>query len=230
MKFPDAVDSVIKKAQESLFSAVPKDEVLALYLKGSQVHGLTNEKSDVDFVAILKTEKYLLDVYRVSKTTGPTTVPPYSISAYILNELQTGNLAPNRPPIPGVSRFVKHLDHLVLIYGVRPEEPLFRRSDAKDLEVNVRNFYNLYLPGYENKSFGFSDVIKQVLWLAEAEARVLGATVAHSWQDSVAALPQAHIAHEALQYRVSGDPSPEKQNEFIERLKTHLNALGTTTS
>jgi hypothetical protein len=230
MKFPEDVQQVIREAQVRLFLHVPKERILALYLKGSQVHGMTNADSDVDFVAILKQEEDLAAVYEVSKQDGTTTKPPFSISAYVLSELQTGKLIPGRPPIPGVSRFVKHLDGLELIFGERPEEPLFRRTDQKDLEVNVRNFFNIYIPGYESGAYQFKDMVKQVLWLAEAEARVLGATVTHSWQDAVAALPSTHIAHVAFKYRLEGNPDIATQERFISNLKSHLEKLrGETT-
>ena len=230
MKFSNDVQGVIDTALEQLFLRVPKETICAVYVKGSQVHGIKNAESDVDLVAILKDETHLKDVYDISNTFGKTTNPYFSISAYVLSELQTGKLVPDRPPIPGISRFVKHLDSLALVHGSRPSEPLFRRTDQKDLEVNVRNFFNLYLPGYEEGKFGFMDVIKQTLWLAEAEARVAGVKVAHSWKDAVAALPSTHIAHEALSIRVAGGPTPEKQTEFIEKLRVHLKTLESSTS
>lgn len=225
LDFPPEVQSVLEVAKGHLFARIPESEIIALYVKGSQVHGMTNKDSDVDFVVILKQEKDVAAVYEVSKRAGTTTKPLFSISAYVLSELQTGKLIPDRPPIPGVSRFVKHLDSLALVFGERPPEPLFRRSDEKDLEVNVRNFFNIYIPGYESGEYTFKDMVKQVLWLAEAEARVLGATVAHSWQDSVAVLPSGHIAHIALRYRLEGSPDSEAQETFIAHLKMHLEQL-----
>ncbi|MEN9390143.1 MAG: polymerase beta, Nucleotidyltransferase [Candidatus Parcubacteria bacterium] len=230
MESSSEVQSVIEVAQRHLLERVPKSEILAVYLKGSQAHGMTNANSDIDLVVILKSDEYFSVVYDIRKEVGPTTQPPFSYSAYTLDELRTGKFLPNRPPISGVSRFVKHLDALPLVYGERPPEPLFRRSDEKDLEINIRNFHTIFFPAYDAKTISFSELVKQVLWLAEAEARVRGANVAHSWRGAVAALPDAHIAHEALKYRVSGDPILEKQEEFLEKLKAHLSTLAVSTS
>lgn len=227
-ELPLEVQSVIELAQKHLLERVPVSEIVSVYLKGSHAHGMTNAESDIDLVVILKTDKYFPIVYDIRKEIGPTTQPPFSYSAYTVDELKTGKFAPNRPPIAGVSRFVKHIDSLPLIYGKRPEEPLFRRTDEKDLEVNIRNFHSIFLPAYKAKTISFSELVKQVLWLAEAEARVSGVQVTHSWKDAVRALPESHIAHRALKYRIEGAPDFESEAQFVTALQAHLESLKPT--
>ena len=53
----------IEKAKAVILQNIPKEEIIAIYVKGSYAQGELRPDSDVDVVVILKTEEYLPKVY-----------------------------------------------------------------------------------------------------------------------------------------------------------------------
>jgi predicted nucleotidyltransferase len=219
----------IQKAKEIILQSIPHDEIVSIYVKGSFVRDELVPDSDVDVVVILKSEQHLPLVYELAKQHENSTNPPIQIVAYTMNELETGERATNRTKnTTAVSRFVKHLDSLLLIYGAKPEGKLFTRTNEKDLSIGINNFKTLFVPDYKKGTFSFKDLVKQVLWLTENELKVKGLELEYSWQklaDSVH--DQNHIVHLALKYRRQSDISEEEKEEFLRKIDEYLNRLET---
>src|SRR5690349_3651646 len=117
-----------------VLDAIPNEEIQAIYVKGSYVHGEMNAESDVDLVVILTSEKYFKKVGELSKEFGHSTQPPFSLGMYTLDELTTGKVSPLRTHgMTPISRFVKSIDSLPLLFGSKPEGELFSRSPKRDL-------------------------------------------------------------------------------------------------
>lgn len=223
----ESAEISLQKAKELILEHIPNEEIQAIYLKGSYVQGELQEGSDVDIVVILKTERYLLDVYKLTNDFGNTTPIPFQTVAYTLGELQTGQIIHNRTNKPtSVSYFVKHLDHLPLIYGTKPEGRLFTRTDLKDLTVSIANFRKIFLPDYETGKFAFASLIKAVLWLIEREQRVLGNFDDYSWQKLANSIKdQNHIIHDTLKYRRAEVVTEGQKKEYIGKLNKYLEML-----
>lgn len=165
----------LEKGKEIILQNIPNDEIVSIYVKGTYVQDELLPESDVDIIVILKTEKYLLDIYKLTKDFGYSVNPPFQAMAYTLDEIKTGKRASNRinSGTP-VSSFVKYIDELPLIYGKKPEGQLFTRTDLKDLEGQISAYRKLFLPGFNDGTIKFQEIVKHVFWLTEKELRVLG--------------------------------------------------------
>jgi len=219
----------LQKAKEIILRNIPIDEVSAIYVKGSYVQDELTPASDVDVVVILKSEKYLLDVYKLTEDFGNSVNPPFQAVAYTLGELQTGKWITNRikKGVP-VSVFVKRMDQLPIIYGLKPKGKFFTRSDEKELSVNISVFRKNYLPGFENGTFKFDELVKATLWLVEREQRALGRKPDYSWQKlSDLIKNKNHIVHDALKLRRQNDISQQEQDDFLKKLNDYLDYLET---
>jgi predicted nucleotidyltransferase len=217
----------IEKAREAILEAIPNEEIISIYVKGSYVQDEMQCNSDVDVVVILKTEQYLPAIYELTERLGNTTKPPFQAVAYTLEELQTGKWSTVRTKkATTISSFVKHLDHLPLIYGSKPEGKLFTRTDVKDLTAHLSAFEKSFLPDYEKGTFKFNDLVKQVMWLTEREQRALGITPAYSWEKLASSIEDKdHIIHLALKLRRQEKISPEEREEFMNKLNEYLSFL-----
>lgn len=224
MTFREKAEISIQRAKELILKTIDPTAIVSIYLKGSFVQDELRPESDVDIVVILKDEEYLEEVYRLTKEYGHSIHPPFQIVAYTMNELLTGEKATNRTKAAtSVSRFVKHLDDLPLIHGVKPEGVLFTRSDKKDLSINIKNFKDRFIPEYKNGIFGFQQIIKQVFWLVEAELRLEGKHPEYSWKGLSRAIPDPdHIIHLTLTYRNQDNISKQEEYDFMNKLEKYL--------
>jgi len=217
-------EASIEKAKVVILQNIPEEEIVAIYVKGSYAQGELRPDSDVDVVVILKTEEYLPKVYTLDADISNPAQIPFAIVAYTLNELQTGEKASNRPKVTSpVSVFVKELDYLPLICGTKPEGKLFTRTDLKDLTALMGAFRSTFLPQYADKKFSFKEMIKQVLWLADREQRVLGNVQGYSWQalaDYV--IDKNHILHLALRLRRQDKITPAETSDLLKKLEEYL--------
>ncbi|MEI6238093.1 MAG: nucleotidyltransferase domain-containing protein [bacterium] len=220
----EKADISLQKAKETILSYIPNDEILSIYVKGSYVQNELQEDSDVDVVVILKSEKYLSTVYELTEKFGNSTEPPFQIIAYTMDELLTGQWSTNRPKkATAISIFVKHLDKFPLLYGTKPEEKLFTRTDIKDLTALISFFEDSFLKDYENGSVDFKGLVKIVLWLVEREQRALGIVPEYSWQKLADSIKdENHIIHLALKWRRQKEISKEEKRDFLEKLKDYL--------
>jgi predicted nucleotidyltransferase len=227
IELKEKAEASIEKAKQVILQNIPAEEVTAIYVKGSYVQGELMPDSDVDVVVILKTEEYLPKVYTLDTDASNPAEIPFSIVAYTLGELQTGEKASNRPKTTSpVSVFVKQIDHLPLIYGAKPEGNLFTRTDKKDLTAHASAFRSTFLPDYAAGKFTFKELVKQVLWLADREQRVLGNARGYSWQVLANNVTDKnHIIHTALTLRRQEKISLEEETDFVKKSGEYLSLL-----
>ena len=217
----------IEKTKELILENIPNEEIISIYVKGSYVHDELQPDSDVDIVVILKTDKYLPDLYKLTVDFGDSVSPPFQAIAYTLDELQTGKWSLNRPKnATPIASFTKHMDQLPLLYGSKPEGKLFTKTDEKLLKTSIANFRKIYLPEFNGGTFKFKNLIKQVIWLVEKEQRALGFIPDYHWQKLADSIEDKnHIAHDALRLRRQIDISKEEQDDFLLKLNDYLNFL-----
>lgn len=228
LKLKEQADISLLKAKETILNSISNEEILSIYVKGSYVQDELQPDSDVDVVVILKSEEYLPAVYELTEKFGDTTVPPFQIVAYTLEELQTGKWSSKRiKTSTTISIFVKQMDQLPLLYGSKPEGKLFTRTDIKDLTALISAFEKNFLPDFEKGTFRFDELVKQVIWLTERELRAKGIVPDYSWQKLADLIEdKEHIMHLALRLRRQKEASKEEQDIFIEKLQKYLALLG----
>lgn len=227
LELKEKADISLMKAKETILKTIPNEEIMSIYVKGSYVQDELQADSDVDVVVVLKSDEYIPAVYELTEKFGDTTEPPFQIVAYTLEELQTGKWSLNRTKNPTtISAFVKHLDQLPLLYGSKPEGPLFTRTDIKDLTALMSAFEKSFLPDFEKGTFKFNEIVKQVMWLTEREQRARGMVPDYSWQKLANSIKDKnHIIHLALKLRKQKEVSKEEQDIFMEKLKNYLEVL-----
>jgi predicted nucleotidyltransferase len=217
----------IEKAKNLILEIIPNNEIVSIYIKGSFVQDELRPDSDVDVVVILKSEEYLPAIYKITEDYGSSANPPFQIVAYTMKELETGEKASNRiKNTTAVSRFVKHLNFLPLIYGIRPEGQLFSRTDLKDLTINIRNFRERFIPEYKEGKFKFKEIVKQVFWLVEGEQRLKGLKPGYSWRGLADSTKDENdIICLAIKYRNKDEISKKEELDFMKKLEEYLTNL-----
>jgi hypothetical protein len=216
----------LKVAKRIILENIPRKEIVAIYAKGSFIRRELNKKSDVDTVTILKSAKYFKKFKSLSKHYRCAYKPALQFGRYSMKELVTGKkLKGSSQTHPG--RFVKHLKHHKIIYGVPLEKAgLFMRSDEEDLRNLAKAFRTLFLPKYRRKEIGFSDIVKQVFWIAENEERLAGNEPPHNWRKLEKSVKlRRHPVHEALDFRLRPDKDPVRRRKFIKGLEVYLDKV-----
>jgi predicted nucleotidyltransferase len=223
-----AIKSLIK-GKQIIIKNIPKEEIIAIYAKGSFIRRDMNKNSDVDFVTVLKTKKYLKKLKTLSKQIKDKYYPKIQFgSGYTLWELKTGkkiNIKGSDKPNP--SRINKHFPHYKLLYGEDVNKlRLHYKEDIRLLNGLIKTFHNLFLPNYGKKKMEFSEVVKQVFWLVEFEQRSLGKNVPHSWKLLTKSIKDKnHIIHNTLKYRLHPTKDKKLCSQYIKKLKRYLNNL-----
>lgn len=218
----------LNSAKEIILSNIPKGEIISIYVKGSFIRREMNEKSDVDTVTILKTNKYLPKIKELEEESRHKFKPEIQILGYSIEELKTGIRDKSRGENkPSSSRFVKHLKDYKPIYGkTLKANQFFARSDKEDFDGMIKAFREIFLPAYENKKYSFSEIIKQVFWLVESEQTIKGKNPPHHWQKLADSIKdKSHIIHDTLKYRLNPPKSEKEKMEFIEKLNKFLERL-----
>ena len=120
------------------------------------------------------------------------------------------------------------MDSFPLIYGAKPEDRLYTRTDERDLRAFISAFRKGFLPDYETGKFHFPSLVKSVIWLAEKEERAKGIKPEYSWRklDESIKDPE-HIIHMAFEFRKrTGEITEKERKVFIEKLLKYLDFLG----
>jgi hypothetical protein len=225
----EAVKS-LRTGERIILENIPREEILAIYVKGSFIRREMNEKSDMDTVTILKHSSMLPRLRRLGEKYKKVFDPEIQFSGYSLWELKNGKrstakgIKKNRA---GTSRILKHFDHYQLIYGTPIDVSGFpRRSHEHDLRSMVNVFHSLFIPMYDRKELGFDDIVKQTLWVVENEMRFLGKPTPHSWKALDSSIEEKnHIIHLAYGYRLKSPKDKRLRVQYVKRLETYLNKL-----
>ena len=222
----------ISKAKELILQSIPNDEIISIYIKGSYVQKEMQPKSDVDIVVILKTEEYLPAVYELTDQYGESVIPPFQAVVYTMKELQTGERAVNRTRnTTTISIFVKQMEYLPLIYGTKPEGPLFTRTDKKDLTSYLDVFQKTFMPDFKEGKLSFNGLVKLTLWLIERAERAGGNPITYySWQKLADSIKDPnHIIHTTLRLRRQEQKATESEQAlFLNQLEDYLQSLEKT--
>jgi len=224
----EAIKSLVK-GKQIIMKSIPKEEIIAIYAKGSFIRRDMNKNSDVDLVTVLKTKKYLKKLKTLSKQIKDKYHPKIQFgSGYTLWELKTGNkITMKGSDKPNPSRINKHFPHYKLLYGDDVNKlKLHHKDDKRLLNGLIKTFHNLFLPNYRKKKIYFSEIVKQVFWLVEFEQRALGKDVPHSWRLLTKSIKDKnHIIHDTLKYRLNKPKNKEIREKYIKKLKRYLKNL-----
>jgi hypothetical protein len=215
----------VEIARYLVVNSIPKDKLVAIYIKGSFTRREMKKGSDVDMVPIVAENKYQGAVFGVnSPEIEPVIVVPLSLWEFKHNKLWTkSNRKPDLRAKP--DRLLKKIKECKLIYG-KPLNPKNYpiRDDKTTLKEEIRIIKNGYIPFYEKREIKFESLLKEVFWLVELEQTVFGKKVKHSFDGITKSVDDVnHIIHDAFDLRKN--PSKSKENKFILKLKKHLEEL-----
>ncbi|MCF7866219.1 nucleotidyltransferase domain-containing protein [Candidatus Woesearchaeota archaeon] len=226
-----AIDS-IEKAIKTLFEFMPKEKIISIYIKGSFVRREMDENSDVDIVPIMLDNESLKKVKELNKSRA-TNYAPSELLPRSLEEFENNKRYSKTTKLQGgIDTFLRNLHNYKLIYGQELDPKKYKiRSDKEFLQGHLFAFRNTFIPMYENKEFGFRELIKQIFFLVQREIRLEGKEPPSSWNDlSNSIKDKEHIVHDALRLRLNPTKdSVERENllkklqKYIEELETKLN-------
>ena len=223
-----AIES-LKAGRKIILDNIPKNEIIAIYAKGSFIRREMKKGSDVDLSPILRTRKYILKLKALNEKYKNKYSPYVNIgSGYTLWELKTGKKLDIRGiNKPNPARIIKHLPYYKLIYGKDVNKMNLFQKDDKSLLINLINTFNSYfLPRYKNKKFWFSEILKQVFWLVEFEQRVKGINPPHSWKALDKSIKdENHIIHDTFKYRQHKPKDRKLRAKYITKLSKYLRDL-----
>lgn len=231
-----AIES-FRKGLELILQTVPRDELVSVYAKGSFIMREMNEKSDIDFVTVLRSTKYASRLKKLHQEYAHKISPEVQLNpCYSLWELKTGKKRKIAPPNQHPGSVVNHLDDFKLVYGEHLDKTDFKgRDPEKDMKALARVIYETFIPNVEKKfrgdathdtSMGFSSLLKSVLWLAESELKNKQVSYEYSYAgiDKAVSDPR-HIAHDAYRLRQNPTKDEKVRKEFVEKLKKHCEGL-----
>ena len=214
----------IVRARELTVKSIPKNKLVAIYIKGSFVRREMNKNSDVDVVPIVTETKYEGDIFEVnSHDVYPCIVVPLSLGEFKKNKLLTkANHKPDLRAKP--DRFLKKLKEYGLIYGKKLDPKKFPiRSNEKALKDEIKLMKEGYIKLYKKKGIKFDPLLKQVFWLTETEQEVKGIKVKHSFKGITGSVKDKnHIIHDAYKLKKKLKISEKKKKEFVKKLEEYL--------
>lgn len=225
-----------RKGLHLILKTVPKKEIVAIYVKGSFVNRELNDKSDVDFVTILKTGKFAKRLKDLHKRHINKIFPQVQLNpSYTVRELRTAKRRKKYPSNTSPSSFVRHLGHYQLVYGIELDKnKLKTNSNEKDLENIINFLLNYFIPEFEKRErgqetkqiIGLSSIVKQVFWVTELELRIRGIQFDLTYNGiNNAVRSRNHIIHEAYKLRINPTKDKMLRKKFILKLKRHLEKL-----
>jgi len=214
-------------AKKLIFKEIPKSKIIAIYVKGSLARRELTKTSDVDFVVILKDEKFLAKLLSLAKKYDAYR-PIISVGGCSIQELESGKSSRLRGEgHMNPARVVSQLGYFKIIYGKKLDtNKLSHVNDKTLLKHLVGAFDKMFLPAYEQKKMGFSEIIKCVFWLVEGEEKVRGHNPPISWKKLEKSIKDKnHIIHETLKYRNKKTKDLFLRKRYINKLKNYLGRL-----
>src|SRR3990167_978310 len=115
--FEEKAIRAVVKARDEVVKALPKDKLVAIYIKGSFARREMKEGSDVDMVPIVTENEDESAVFDVNDSDiSPVVVVPFSLWEFEHNKLSTkSSYRPDLRAEPDI--FLKKLGAYKLIYG-----------------------------------------------------------------------------------------------------------------
>jgi hypothetical protein len=211
----------ITKARELILQAIPKDALVAIYIKGSFVRREMKKGSDVDIVPIITEDKYQGAVFGTNMPeVQPCCVVPLSVEEFKDNRLHTkSERNPDLRAEPNL--FLLKLDEYGLIYGTPLEQDQYPTRTAEEIVQSERTkIKDGYIKYYRNGEIPFDPLLKEVFWLVEWEQKAKGIDIQHSFVSIAHSIQdQNHIIYDALALR--DDPQKDKE-QFISKLEQYV--------
>jgi len=224
----EAAIKSLRAAKKIILENVPRDELRAIYVKGSFVRREMNEKSDIDLTTIIKHNRLLRRLDKLAQEVKKKYKPDLNLGFFSLWELEHNKRHyETKKPRGRPDLFLRKLGNYRIIYG-KPLDPnkYPQRDDQRALEIRIKTFWDLFLPMYRRGDLRFSEMIKQVFWLVELEELVKGNKAPESWKGLDRAITNPrHIIHPTYKYRVNRTKSKRLREQYINRLKTYLKQL-----
>lgn len=223
----EAITSALA-ARRIITTHIPRDEIVAIYLKGSFIRREMTPTSDVDTLTILRHSRYLPVLKKMEQHHKSLYHPPIGFSGYSVWELRYNKRSRWGTTVrasPG--RIVYHLPHYRLLYG-QPVDTnnLFHIPPLQHLNGMINVFRSVFLKQYEMNQFSFSVLIKQVFWLVESELRFTSQKTPYHWGQLTALITDKnHIIHDALRLRNNPTTDTDDREHFISKLQQYLTSL-----
>jgi len=218
----------IRAGKKIILNNVPKEEVIAIYVKGSFIRREMNKYSDVDLVVILRKIKNLDKLNNIVKKNKHAFGVPLQVLGYSLWELKNDKLAKQKDMHKMTpSRTVEHLGHYKLIYGKEiTRRGLSGGDHLERLKRMIKVFQERHLPNYENKRLHIHELLKQVFWLVENEQKFIGKKVPHGFKKLTKSVSDSsHIIHDTKRLYFSKSKSEKDKKLFIKNLRSYLKKL-----
>jgi hypothetical protein len=114
-----------------------------------------------------------------------------------------------------------------LIYGKPLDVSKFSvRSDEQRFNGLIKAFKEIFIPLYNKKKFGFSQIVKQVFWLVDMDERIKGREPPHSWKKLAKSIKNKnHIIHDTLKFRLNPTKDKKERDKFIRKLNKYITKL-----
>jgi len=213
----------VKKARELTINAIPKNKLVAIYIKGSFARREMKKRSDVDMVPIVLEDEYQGKAFSVnSSKINPVFVVPLSIEEFKDNKLHTEtDFTPDLRAEPDL--FLLKLKDCKLIYGKPLNPKKYPIRNIKDIiKDEINKIKEGYIKSYEKGKIPFDPLLKEVFWLTYWQQIEKGVKVKHSFEGIVNSVKdKKHIIHEAMKFR-SGIYGKRNEKKFISDLKKYL--------
>ncbi len=227
-KLEESAIKSIKIAKKLILNEIPKEQIVAIYAKGSFVRREMNSESDVDTITILKESKFLKKLQILEEKYRDKYRPQLQFSGYSFWELKYNKKTSCGKKLrASPSRAVQHLEYYKLFYGKNLRKEDFHQGPPKGhLRGMIYAFKEIFLPGYKEKKFSFSELAKQVFWLVENEQIWKGRNPPHHWKKLTKSIKDKnHIINEALKYRLNPTKDKIERVRFIRKLNKYLSEL-----
>ncbi len=213
----------LENARKILLRNIPKSKLIAVYLKGSFVRREMNEKSDVDIVPIVSSNRYLQVIKRLQEKHrmeyAPADFTPISLWELKHNQKHDPKEMKSSPDV-----FVKNIQSAQLIYGRPLDTTNYKvRDDTKQLGGLLNAFHKKIIPKYEDKEFGFSQIIKCVFYIVDLEQKIKGNHKPYSFKGLARSVKDnKHIVHDALKLRLHPTKNKIVRAKFMKKLKEYI--------
>ena len=138
----------LKSARKMILKNIPNREIFAIYVKGSFIRREMNQKSDVDMVVIIKENKNIKKVEKVSKKSQNKYNPKVGISVHSLWELKKNkHFGKTQKLRAKPDLFIKKVKHYKLIFGEKiAYEKYPSRTDKENLKARIKAFKEIFIP------------------------------------------------------------------------------------
>jgi predicted nucleotidyltransferase len=222
-----AIDS-ISKAKQLLLRHIPKEKIVAIYVKGSFVRREMNAESDVDIVPVITDSRYLPTIIKLNKEHKKKehnkTIYPAELLPHSLWELRNQKRYAKRKEKgpkgkPSIEDFKDHK----IIYGTALEVDAFpSRSTQEKFNGMYKAFQEIFIPLYLQEKMSFAQFSKQIFWITKLEQQLQGKEIPETWKELASTIQDAqHPVHDALRFRTN-KATPREKELFLKKTKTYL--------